>query len=325
MKKEEIFNIAITTTPEDLEEEARVFWSRLFGQHQIETVAFGADLEKRFPPPAGVTYHDPSDYRESIINLIRRKKDEEGQPLGYDGVITYEAYVKPHLPSWRKIGQCFNRLKIDEDHFDSIVMKLKPWPFATEFTKGDPKLERLVKSTCDEFKKARQKFGRLAPQLDRIRFPEHDLSLPFGHFRQGQYKDWMSWSEQVVRYGERIPRLHYRYFGIEQGKYRSPQKHSFWTYAVAGAVYYVNCFCHGTVNVRTPRSLGRSRARIRTDCQHTTCKIIHEESYLVVAKLLKVLYPKIWHQDTEKVASNIKTRAERKIRSLQSLQTNPAS
>ena len=157
-------------------------------------------------------------------------------------------------------------------------------------------IEGLVKSTCDEFKKARQKFSRLAPQLDHIRFPEHDLSLPFGHLCQGQCNDWMNWSKHVVRYGEKIPRYHYRYYGIEQKKYGAPQKHSFWSYATAGAIYYVNCFCHG-------------------DRCKKKCNTLHERSYLLVANLLKILYPNIWREKADNIANNIKTRALRLLRS----------
>jgi len=305
MKKEKILNVSISIRPEELEAEARHYWSRLFHRHQIETMAFGAELEKRFPPPAGATHHDPFDYHEFITNMIKK------QSLGYAGIMTYDACVKPHLP-WDKIKSCFKGLKIDEEHFGSIAMILKPWPFTNEFTHGNPKLERLVKSTCNEFNAARKKLGRPAAQIDRIQFPKQDL-FPYGHL-QVQCNYWMRWSEQVIKYGEKIPRFHFRYFGIEKGKYHAPQKHTFWTYATAGAVYYVNCFCHGSANFREPATPGQPRTRSRTDCNPKTCTTIHEDSHLVVAKLLKTLYPKIWYQDTKTIARNIKTRAERLIR-----------
>lgn len=303
MEKKKKLNIAISKTPEELEAEAREFWMHLFHQHQIQTVAFSAELQKRFSPPAGAIYRDPFDYREFVTRMI--KKEECDFACSW-----YDSCVKPRLP-WQKIKACFNGLKIDEESFDSyidaIIMILKPWPFTNEFTKGDPQITKLVKETCDNFKKLRKQLAPVVSQLDnmqfiyrldRLHFPKSAGYDSLWHIPQ--YIHLKLWIDQVIKYGEQISNLHFRYFGIEKGYYRSPQDHPFWRYATAGAVYYVNYFCH------------------KKTCSHNmkgeiNCKIIHEASYQIVANLLQILYPNIWNEDSIEITKKVKRRAFRFI------------
>jgi len=249
--------------------EAEVFWKRLFYKNEIKTHAFQSSFDG-----------DPFNYQQFIIKLI----NNEPCSLNSSG---YESLVK-HQLCWSKIATCFSGLKIDKEEVDFIVFLLKPYPFTNEFKYGYPELELLVQSTCAEINKLRKKLSPLAIQFNNIRFPHHDI-LPIVGFDHIQCNYYLSLCRKIVQIGKKIPGMHFRYLGIEKSRYKFPQKHTFWKYAVTGAVHRLNKYCHDD------------------NCERE-CNVIHRQTIRVIARLLKILYPSIWREKLDTITKRIKTK-----------------
>ncbi|MEW6417623.1 MAG: hypothetical protein AB1480_05825 [Nitrospirota bacterium] len=265
--------LSIEKSPGDIEYDAEVFWDRLIYKNQICT-----PLKLSYKPSFD---YDPANYKKFIIDLIKNKQ--------ISFCIDYENEIKPQL-NWQQIMSCFSELKtIDQITIDFIIFALlKPFPFTNEFTHGYSELESLVQSKCAEINMVIKRFAPLANQLNNIQFPDLDL-LPKIGFDHVQYNYYLRLCHEIVKIGKKIPDMHFRYFGIEKSKYKSPQKHTFWKYAVSGAVHEINQYCHD-------------------DNCDKKCNVFHLQAFRVVARLLKILYPSIWRENLDTITKRIKTK-----------------
>jgi hypothetical protein len=262
----------------DFEAEAEYFWIHLLERNKIWT---GAGDTVSFSPPTHY-FHIP--YKEFITKGVLFPALFCHYPSRYSESF---AIVRGTL-NWPKIRACFSGLKVKEEDLEFIVFILKPWPFTNQFTKGYPELNSFVESTCADINKVIKRVSPLVNQFKNIELPYPDI-LPTIGLDYVKFKYYLAVCRKIVQLGKKIPDMYFKHFGIEATKYRSPQKHTFWKYAVAGAVNRLNKYCHD-------------------DNCDKRCNVFHLQAFRVVACLLKILYPSIWRENHHMITKRIKTK-----------------
>ncbi len=273
----------------DFETEAEYFWIHLLERNQLW---MGAGDTVSFTP---TTHHFHTPYKQFITQGMLFPACFCHYPSRY----TESFAIVRGLLNWPKIGACFSGLKIKEKDLEFIVFILKPWPFTNQFTEGYPKLESFVHSTCAEINGVIKRLSPLAKQLNEIEFPYTDI-LPTVEFDHIKCKYYLAVCRKIVQLGKKIPDMYFKHFGIEKSKYKSPQKHTFWKYAVAGAIHKLNEYCHDA------------------DCDPRRCTVDHVKAYRVVARLLKILYPSIWRGNIAVISNIIKSKHNVLLKTLES-------
>ncbi len=271
----------------EFETEAEFFWVHLLEKNKIWV---GAGDTVCFTPQ---TYYFHTPYKVFIARDVVSPSSFCHYPSRYRESF---AIVRNAL-NWPKIRACFSGLKIAEDNLEFIVFILKPWPFTNQFTEGYPELNSFVALTRADINKVIKRVSPLVKQLTNMHFPYPDV-LPTIGIDYVKFKYYLAVCRKIVKLGKKIPDMYFKHFGIEATKYESPQQHSFWKYAVAGAFNKLNKYCH--------------------DSCSRNCTVEHVRAYRVIARLLKILYPSIWLEDIDTIANTIKSKNNRLLQSLQS-------
>lgn len=274
-----------TKTPEEV---AKEFW--------VETYA---EIRQRIEE--SISDGTTSEERDHYLRFVQHLKQlPESTPVGglEELIINHLYLVSPYLP-WNEVRAIFNGLSIDEQAMKGIIFVLKPTPIEHSMDLRENSLNQLIDKACKEtIDDCNKKIKNLSPLVKRLEklMRENEAYSKVRSLNEtvAVLRHDIELYRAIVRTKAENDKRHLQRYLIDKDLNKSPQKHKFWNIAVAAALQRINPYCH-------------------TDNCAPQCRKTHKTALIKVAELLKILYPNIWTEDVDTIASRIKAKEYRAV------------
>jgi len=213
----------------------------------------------------------------------------------------YNSMVLPTIPC-EEVGKCLSELKFEKKELQAFIFSLKPFPIELVLLPSKSKksrqriiIENILQRDIDNNNKIIKQRSALVGQLKTLqKDPAYNKYPPLKLVIKKLEND-KDQSRKIVERKKIVLDKILNFFQISANFSKSSQKHEYWNILISNALRQLNkhyCNCSDS---------------------DKACTTTHKKTIFKLAKLLKILYPKIWKDPIKTIYERIKQKDYRKI------------